>query len=47
MGLMVFGSSLWMQARDGMPFTLEELAWAIKGGYLESMVTHWLRNGGL
>jgi len=29
------------------PFTIEEWMMAIRGGYLDNMVTHFLRNGGL
>ena len=32
---------------DATPFTFEEVQWAIKGGYLDDLVAHYLRNGGL
>ena len=32
---------------DVTPFTVQEWLWAIKGGYLPTMVMHFIRNGGL
>ena len=29
------------------PFTLEEWGYALKGGYLNDMISHYIRNGGL
>ena len=29
------------------PFTLQEWSWAAQGGYLDDMVAHYMRNGGL
>jgi hypothetical protein len=29
------------------PFTLQEWYWALHGGYLDSMLGHYIRNGGL
>lgn len=29
------------------PFTLQEIMWAAKGGYLDDLVSHFVRNGGL
>lgn len=33
--------------RDATPFTFEEWIWATKGGYLPTMVSHYIRVGGL
>lgn len=30
-----------------IPFTLEEWMWAARDGYLDTMISHFLRNGGL
>lgn len=35
----------WKQ--DVTPFTLQEWLWAAKGGYLDTMILHFIRNGGL
>jgi hypothetical protein len=32
---------------DVTPFTLEEWMWATKGGYLHTMLLHYIANGGL
>lgn len=29
------------------PFTMEEVTWAIKGGYFDDLVSHYMKNGGL
>ena len=29
------------------PYTMQEWAWAAQGGYLDNMVEHYMRNGGL
>ena len=38
-----------LSSADGVvePYTLEEWSWAIQGGYLPTMVSHYLRNFGL
>lgn len=33
--------------RDAIPFTPQEWWWAIQGGYLDTMVSHFIRNGGI
>ena len=33
--------------KDVTPFTLQEWLWAAKGGYLDTMIAHFIRNGGL
>jgi hypothetical protein len=33
--------------KEVTPFTLQEWMWAMKGGYLDVMVSHFIRNGGL
>ena len=30
-----------------VPFTIEEWMWATKGGYLHTMIDHYIRNAGL
>jgi hypothetical protein len=35
----------WQQ--HAAPFTLQEWMWAYQGGYLDDMISHYLRNGGL
>jgi hypothetical protein len=30
-----------------VPFTIEEWIWATKGGYLHTMIDHYIRNAGL
>lgn len=30
-----------------VPFTVEEWVWATKGGYLHTMIDHYIRNAGL
>jgi hypothetical protein len=35
------------QQGDVTPFTLQEWWWAMKGGYLDTMLAHFMRNGGL
>jgi hypothetical protein len=35
------------QQGDVTPFTLQEWWWAMKGGYLDTMLIHFMRNGGL
>jgi hypothetical protein len=35
----------WQQ--DVTPFTLDEWIYAAKGGYLDTMTSHYIRNGGL
>ena len=32
---------------DVVPFTFEEITWAARDGYLDDMMSHFLRNGGL
>jgi len=32
---------------DATPFTTQEWIWAMQGGYLDDMVMHYMRNGGL
>jgi len=32
---------------NAMPFTLQEWIWAAQGGYLDTMVHHFIRNGGI
>ena len=32
---------------DKTPFTLQEWMWAIQGGYVDNMIDHFMRNGGL
>jgi hypothetical protein len=32
---------------DVVPFTWEEWLWATQGGYLDTMIAHFIRNGGL
>jgi hypothetical protein len=32
---------------DIVPFTGEEWLWATQGGYLDTMIAHFIRNGGL
>jgi hypothetical protein len=29
------------------PFTAHEWMWALKGGYVDDMMSHYLRNGGM
>jgi len=33
--------------QDAVPFTFEEWVWAAQGGYLDDMVAHYIRIGGL
>jgi len=35
------------QQHDAVPFTAQEWWWAMQGGYLDTMVAHFIRNGGL
>jgi hypothetical protein len=35
------------QNRDAIPFTPQEWWWAMQGGYLDTMIAHFMRNGGL
>lgn len=35
------------QQHNAVPFTAQEWWWAIQGGYLDTMVAHFVRNGGL
>jgi hypothetical protein len=32
---------------QGNPFTAQEWMWALKGGYLDDMMSHYLQNGGM
>ena len=32
---------------DAVPFTMQEWWWALKGGYLDTMLAHYFRHGGL
>lgn len=44
-GLVVASTIDW---RTGaVPFTFQEWVWATKGGYLHSMIDHYIRNAGL
>jgi hypothetical protein len=36
-----------VQDADTVPFTVQELWWAARDGYLTTMFTHYIRNGGL
>ena len=45
--LLIFLSSFLEPKADVVPFTWEEWIWAMQGGYLDSMVAHFIRNGGL
>lgn len=50
---MVVASSMWMNtfptSSDAavQPFTIEEWRWAIRDGYFNTMVAHYMRHGGL
>lgn len=35
------------QRGNAVPFTAQEWWWAMNGGYLDTMVAHFVRNGGL
>ena len=35
------------QSPDVVPFTAEEWRWAIRDGYFNTMMAHFIRNGGL
>jgi len=43
----VIGMSTISTNPDVTPFTFQEWFWAVKGGYLDDMVSHYFRNGGL
>ena len=32
---------------DAVPFTPQEWWWALQGGYVDTMIAHFVRNGGL
>jgi hypothetical protein len=44
-GLVVVSTIDWKTG--AVPFTFQEWVWAAKGGYLHSMIDHYIRNAGL
>jgi len=43
----IMAISAMRQGQEVTPFTTEEWVWAAKYGYLDDMIAHYIRNGGL